>query len=178
MRIVIGIILFPFLCIFLSLFVLISDPAFTYLLLDNPDSVEPTRQLLRYFENKTELSSVFSSDEQTHLKDVKHLLAYAYYILELLIVVVTFCMLDNWRKVIKWGSAILVLMLLLAAIIPFETFFTSFHKLLFPQGNWMFAIDSTLITFYPQTFFAQYGMAIALNSLIAALAFIIVSRRG
>jgi integral membrane protein (TIGR01906 family) len=178
MRIVIGIVLFPFLCIFLSLFVLISDPAFTYLLLDNPDSVEPTKQLIGYFENKAALPSVFSSDEQAHLKDVKQLLAYAYYILELLIVIVTFCMIDNWRKIIKWGSALLVLMLLIAAIIPFETFFTTFHKLLFPQGNWMFAADSTLISFYPQTFFAQFGLAIALNSLLAALAFIIVSRRG
>lgn len=178
MKVVIGIILFPFLCIFLSLFVLLSDPAFIYLSLDNQEAVEPTKQLLQYFEHKAEMPAIFTAGEQAHLEDVRQLLSYAYYILELLIVAVTFCMLDNWRKVIKWGSALLVLLLLLAIAAPFDTFFTNFHKIFFPQGNWMFATDSTLITFYPTVFFTNFAIAIALNSLVAALAFIIVSRRG
>jgi integral membrane protein (TIGR01906 family) len=178
MRTFIGIILFPFLCLFLSLFVLLSDPAFTYLLLDNPNAVQITRQLLQYFEHNAEMPAIFAADEQSHLADVKHLLSYAYYILELLTVIVMFCMLDNWRKVIRLGSALLALLLLFAFLIPFDTFFTNFHKIFFPQGNWMFSADSTLITFYPTAFFMQFGISIAINALVAAFAFIIVSRKG
>lgn len=178
MKTAIGIILFPFLCLFLSLFVLLSDPAFTYLLLDNQDAVQPTRQLLQYFEHKAEMPAIFATDEQAHLADVKHLLSYTYYILELLAIIVTFCMLDNWRKVIKWGSALLALLLLFTFFIPFDVFFTNFHKIFFPQGNWMFSADSTLITFYPTAFFMQFGIAIAINALVAASALIIVSRKG
>ncbi len=178
MKIAVGIIFFPFLCIFLSLFVLLSDPAFTYLLLDNPNAVQPTRQLLQYFQHKSEMPAIFTVDEQAHLRDVSQLLSYAYYILGLLVVVVTFCMFENWRKVIRWGSALLVLLLLLAFFIPFDIFFTNFHKIFFPQGNWMFSADSTLITFYPTVFFMQFGIAIAINALVAAFAFIIVSRKG
>jgi len=178
MRIAIGIVLFPFLCLFISMFVLLSDPAFTYLLLDNPDAVQPTKQLLQYFKYHSEMPSLFAADEKAHLADVRNLLTYAYYVLEFLAITVTFCMLANWRKVIKWGSALLVLILLFAFLIPFDTFFTYFHKILFPQGNWMFSADSTLITFYPTVFFIRFGIAIAINALIAAFAFIIVSRRG
>jgi integral membrane protein (TIGR01906 family) len=160
------------------LFVLLSDPAFTYLLLDNQNAVQPTRQLLQYFNGKAEIPDVFSADEQAHLADVKQLLVYAYYMAVFLTAAAMFCMLDNWRKVIKWGGALLALLLLLAFLIPFDTFFTTFHKIFFPQGNWMFAADSTLIIFYPAEFFMQFGIAIAINALVAAFAFIIVSRRG
>jgi uncharacterized membrane protein len=69
-------------------------------------------------------------------------------------------------------------MLIIGFLIPFETLFTYFHLTLFPQGNWMFPPDSILVQFYPATFFANYGLAIALNSLVAACILLIVSRKG
>jgi len=177
-KIVIGIILFPFMCLFLSFFVLLSDPAFTYLLLDNPEAVQPTKQLMPYFWRQAEVPAIFNEQEKAHLADVKQLISYAYYLLEILIVVVTYCMVDDWRKVIRWGTALLAVLIAIAAIVPFDTFFTYFHTTLFPQGNWQFPIDSTLIQFYPATFFVNYSIAIAVHALITAFTFIIVSRKG
>lgn len=178
MKLVIGIILFPLMCLLLSFFVLITDISFTYLLLDNPEAIQPTKQLMQYFFGKAEVPAVFSPDEREHLADVKQLISYAYYVLEILIIIVAYCMLENWRKIIKWGSALLVLLLLLAFLMPFDNFFTHFHEIFFPQGNWMFAADSTMIMFYPTAFFMNYGIAIAVHALIVAGTFIIVSRRG
>lgn len=165
----IGIILFPFLCLFISFFVLLSDPAFTYLLLDNPEAIQPTKQLIEYFFHKAEIPSIFATDEKSHLEDVRQLISYAYYLFGILIIVVVYCMLDNWRKIIRWGTGLLAALLLLVALIPFDTFFTTFHNILFPQGNWQFAADSTLMQFYPQIFFANYCIAIAMHALIVCL---------
>ncbi len=178
MKLVIGIILFPFMCILLSFFVLISDTSFTYLLLDNPEAVQPTKQLTQYFFGKVEVPTVFSSDERMHLADVKRLISYAYYVLEILIIILAYCMLENWRKIIKWGTGLLILLFLMAFLTPFDNFFTYFHEIFFPQGNWMFAADSTMIMFYPTAFFMNYSIAIAIHALIVAGIFIIVSRRG
>lgn len=178
MRTTIGIILFPLMCLLLSFFVLLTDPAFTYLLLDNPDAVQPTKQLMQYFWHKADVPNIFSADEKAHLADVRQLISYASYLLEILVIIVSYCMINNWRKVIRWGGGLLAALLLLAAAIPFDALFTHFHKLFFPQGNWMFAADSMLIQLYPETFFANYGIAIGIHALLAAFVFIIVSRRG
>ncbi len=176
----IGIIVFPFFCLLLSLQVLVSDPAFTYHSLKNPEAIEPTKQLFKYFEGRAEMPEIFNAEERSHLADVKHVLNYAYYLLEFFAIVLIFCMMDNWKKIIKYGTLLLLALLLFAYFIPFEAFFTYFHKIVFPQGNWQFPADSTLIQFYPGTFFALYAIAIAVNSLIAALSFfpLIVSRKG
>lgn len=39
------------------------------------------------------------------------------------------------------------------SIIFFNIFFTLFHKILFPQGNWQFPHNSLLIQTYPESFF-------------------------
>ncbi len=176
MKIAIGSIVFPLFCLLLSLQVLVSDPAFTYLLL-NQDSVEPTKQLFQYFQGK-EIPEIFNEQEKAHLQDVKHLLKYSYYLLEIIAVILAFCMIDDWRKIIKYGTILLIILLAAGFLIPFDSFFTSFHKILFPQGNWQFPADSMLIQLYPASFFENYGIAIGINALIAAATFIIVSRRG
>lgn len=63
---------------------------------------------------------------------------------------------------------------LLSLIGGFSELFTTFHLLLFPQGNWMFAADSYLITLYPQVFFAHMAAAIgALTLIVAGVAYLL-----
>ena len=83
--------------------------------------------------------------------------------------------------IIKKGTILLGTIFVLAIIIPFNKLFTMFHYVVFPQGNWMFAAKSTLISFYPNTFFATYALMIAIHAFITAatLYYIeIVIRRG
>lgn len=168
MKAVIGTIVFPIFCLLLSLQVLVNDPAFTYLLL-NKEAVGPTKQLFQYFQGKAEVPQIFDEQEKSHLQDVKHLLKYSYYLLEIITVILAFCLIDEWKKIIKYGTILLLILLAIGFFIPFDSFFTSFHELLFPQGNWQFATDSTLIQLYPASFFENYGIAIGINALLAAL---------
>ena len=180
MKILIGTIAFPLFCLLLSFNVLVNDPAFTYHLLKNLEAVKPTQQLFQYFESKAGMPEIFNSEEQSHLTDVKHVINYAYYLLEFFAIVLAFCMIDEWKKIVKYGTLLLLALLLIAYFIPFDTFFIYFHKILFSQGNWTFPADSTIIQFYPETFFVSYAIAIVLNSLVAAASFfpLIVSSRG
>lgn len=45
---------------------------------------------------------------------------------------------------------------LLISLILFRTFFNIFHQLLFPQGNWTFPPNSTLIQLFPESFWFIY----------------------
>lgn len=78
---------------------------------------------------------------------------------------------------LKSGSifslAFLVLLVLLV-LINFTASFDVFHRIFFPQGNWIFPYDSLLITLFPSNFF--FSMAkktIIINSAIITI-FILV----
>ena len=175
------IILFPFFCLLLSFFVLITDSSFTYLLLDNPESIQPTKQLLQYFIGQAEIPEVFDQVEKSHLADVKQIIQYSFILLAIFTLILAICMKNNWRQIIRRGTLLLFALVFFAAIIPFDRLFTWFHQILFPQGNWMFPATSTIITFYPLKFFVGYSIAIALHSVVIAATlnfFEIVSRRG
>lgn len=51
-----------------------------------------------------------------------------------------------------WINTCLFLLLLAISSIWWEELFTLFHQVMFPQGNWSFPLDSTLITLFPVRF--------------------------
>ncbi len=127
------------------------------------------------------MPEVFASQEKAHLIDVRRLLHGAYYLLEFLTIILIFCAWDNWKPIVQKGTLLLVIILGALLLIPFDTFFTNFHKIMFPQGNWTFPEESLLMQYYPATFFAAYALAIAIYAIITALTIMyieIVSRRG
>ncbi|WP_421083555.1 TIGR01906 family membrane protein [Rothia nasimurium] len=66
-----------------------------------------------------------------------------------------------------WATLILITGLAVAGVLGWETFFTTFHEVFFPQGNWQFALDDTLIRLYPPQFWID--AALAAGSLILLL---------
>ncbi len=66
-------------------------------------------------------------------------------------------------------------LLALLAVTNFTPFFSAFHGLFFPGGNWMFAPDSTLIILFPETFFMEFFMNIVLNTLLVLAMLFLVS---
>ena len=181
MRTKIGILIFPLFCILVSFTALITDPGFTYLLLkDSPkESVPVTKELLAYFiydlpDDK--LPAVFNEDEKSHLKDVKALIRFIFLLHFLSVPALLACsygeshseVFKRVKKIVKKGSLLLLMLIAILSLIPFQTLFTHFHYLFFPQGNWMFPADSTLITFYPKVFFLKYAVAIAVNAVAIA----------
>ncbi|VVB80776.1 Uncharacterised protein [uncultured archaeon] len=131
---------------------------------------------MKYF-IRGEMPEVFNAEEQSHLQDVKQLIRYGFIALLTTLLILLYC--NEWKKTAKWGTAALFAILAASAVIPFDSLFTKFHQIFFPQGNWIFAPDSTLITFYPQNFFLTYALSIAVYSVFLALLFLhFVSRRG
>ncbi len=175
----IGIILFPIFCLLFSFFVLITDPAFTYLFLENPESIEPTKQLFKYFAATAEIPEIFDQEEKAHLEDVAMVIRGTF----MLMILAALGLLTGkpYRQSVRQGTILLLIIVALIILIPFDSLFTGFHKIVFPQGGWIFAPESTLIQFYPIKLFATSALAIVIHSLITAffLNYLeIVSRRG
>jgi uncharacterized membrane protein len=174
----IGIMLFPLFCLLFSFFILMTDPAYTYLFLENPQSIQPTKQLFKYFAGTTEMPQIFNQEERNHLEDVAMVMRGAF----LLLIFVTLALLYlKQRQTIKQGTILLLIITALTIIVPFDALFTGFHKLVFPQGGWIFSPESTLIQFYPIELFATSTISIIVHALITAffLNYLeIVSRRG
>jgi len=172
----IGTIIFPLFCILLSFFILITDSHFTYSLLEKNESIQPTKQLMQYLIWRGEMPEAFNTQEKSHLQDVKQLIKFSLIALLLTILILMYCGFNT-----KIGTIILIALLATSSIIPFEKLFTNFHYIFFPQGNWAFPPESTLITFYPANFFATYALSIAIYAVFAALLityFQIVSKKG
>ena len=164
-------VLFLLVCLFLSFFSLVTDSAFTFILLDE-SAIPTTQQYLQYVLFSDSMPIVFTEDESSHMRDVAWIIRSSLVILVLLVLTLWKKGLD--LKSVKRGTLLLIGFLIFCAIVPFDSLFTYFHYIFFPQGNWQFAADSTLITFYPASFFLNYAIAIALNSIAIALASLIV----
>jgi len=54
-----------------------------------------------------------------------------------------------------WITCGLIVFVLLAAIIDFNTFFMQFHRIFFTEGSWLFYEEDTLIQLYPLPFWSD-----------------------
>ncbi|MBW3019082.1 DUF1461 domain-containing protein, partial [Candidatus Woesearchaeota archaeon] len=64
-------------------------------------------------------------------------------------------------------------MLVVCAIIPFNSVFTAMHHILFPQGNWQFPADSMLIQYYPSGFWNEYYLIAGFIIVMLAVLFML-----
>jgi len=155
-------------CVLLSFFVLLTDSNFTNNLLKNNEAKEPTKQLVRNFFFMAPMPQVFNEQESAHMTDVAWLIRLGLVIL--IFATILLLALKPTARTIYYGAGILTALLLILAIIPFETVFTKFHQVFFPQGNWQFSSDSTIIQYYSYDFFYKYAVFIGVYSLLAAFA--------
>lgn len=170
-----GIIIFPIFCLLLSLCVLVTDVELTTSLLENKEAVEPTKQLIKHFFFLDDMPSQFNEKEAEHMEDVAWLIRLAF------IAMLACCAILYWQRkshkhITRFGSASLIILLTLFAVTPFQTIFTYFHKIFFPQGNWQFAADSTIIQYYPFEFFMNYTIVWWAYALLIAIFLYVFSR--
>ena len=132
-----------------------------------------------------ELKVPFEENAMTHMQDVKKMFFYVEVIFYLSLLIVTgmftyykknkknqieFLKYGGWTTIISLGS------LLMFALVGFNTLFTWFHKIFFPQGNWQFASNSLLIQIFPIGFFIFISLKIFLLAFIFGIVFIVVSK--
>lgn len=134
------------------------------------NAIMGSRQLSGYFQGKAGLPDDFDEKEAKHLEDVRKVLQLLQIALLILIVVLAGLLsMAETKKLLLYGGMITLALVILSSAIPFHLLFTAMHHALFPQGNWMFEADSTLIQYYPQELFMSYAYTIGMTiSLIAA----------
>lgn len=137
-----------------------------------------------FLSGKEDLMLNYTSSEISHMNDVKRVinyLDYAFY-LSLLICtgIITWYRKDQKlvRKLLFYGGIFttgFLGLLLICIFFGFDSTFNVFHKIFFPQGNWIFPIDSLLIQTFPLEFFIGMSYKIFLIALILGGLFILGS---
>ena len=110
--------------------------------------------------------------EKSHLADVKDIMN-DLPIVFIVLLLLFFSLLQRTkekRKILLYGGLATVAIPVVLAIIPFDSVFTAFHQLFFPQGNWMFAQSSLLIQIYPSQFFYDAAFRIFAQGAVIGLA--------
>jgi len=130
------------------------------------DAINKHAQVFDFFKTGT-LTLEMTEQEVSHMQDVRTLY-HNFIIISLLLITITGYISYkkrpkiNFRPIIKTVAIIGVI----TAIIP-NQLFSLFHKIFFPQGNYTFPIDSTLISLYPASyFFSLFFWTIGLTVII------------
>jgi len=55
------------------------------------------------------------------------------------------------------------------AVTSFDWFFTTFHEIFFPQGNWQFPMGDHMITLFPDRFWSDVTLLVGLVALVLAI---------
>ncbi|MFT4147627.1 MAG: TIGR01906 family membrane protein [Micrococcaceae bacterium] len=131
-------------------------------------------------------TKVFTANEIAHMSDVKTLMNIAMFGSILFFVVVGILGLFLFRKHNKGGMVRgffagsvltlgIIVVLTFFAKLNWESFFTRFHTLFFPNGNWQFDKDSTLIRLFPNQFWVDAGTWTVVLTAVFAVIFMILS---
>ncbi|MBL8155171.1 MAG: TIGR01906 family membrane protein [Anaerolineae bacterium] len=122
---------------------------------------------------------LFNVRELQHMRDVKAVTQVAYLgaITGGLVAVVSALILYRLDRRLVWlslrGGGLLTLSLVIAivvaAIVSWDSFFTTFHSLFFEGGTWQFAYSDTLIRLFPEQFWFDAALVIGGLTVIGAL---------
>ncbi|MFM9149434.1 MAG: DUF1461 domain-containing protein [Solirubrobacterales bacterium] len=132
-------------------------------------------------------SPAFGSDEVRHMEDVRAVVrgALVLWLVAVLAVVPSLLVLRGRGAgtipvVLKRGAVATVAAVIvvgLFAALSFDTFFQTFHDLLFEPGSWQFPADSTLLALYPTRFWTvATALLVGLTLIQAAILALVPGR--
>lgn len=137
-----------------------------------------------FLNDEKPLDLQYTSEEYSHLLDVKKVMRSVdiifYFSMLIFTSIITLTRRNPTlqRKMFKIGgitTTSFLLLLVILSIFAFNGLFTLFHQMFFPQGNWIFANDSLLITTFPIEFFIKIARNIFILSLISGTFLIYLS---
>jgi len=141
------------------------------------------KNVFLFLDGKQKLSTSFTAAEVSHLEDVKQVMKYADYMFYILLLGFTLTIIFYRKKkdfllnlLHLGGKVTFAVMILLGAfsLIFFDALFAMFHRIFFPQGNWLFAADSKIIQTFPLDFFISLSRNIFLLTLFLGILFILL----
>lgn len=121
---------------------------------------------------------VLGPDERSHMADVRRVLlaaALAFGAAAIVGAAILFRQRDSaraWRVVSRaaGGFAAVIGIIGALALVSFDTAFTLFHLVAFPQGNWAFdPRTQRLVQLFPEQFWSDTAIALAVAILVAAV---------
>jgi integral membrane protein (TIGR01906 family) len=135
------------------------------------------------FPNGTPL---FNGREMRHMQDVQTVTQMAFALL--IANGITFVAISTWLwhkqrlfQAIRDGSLLTLSMIgaiVVVAVVAWDTFFTSFHRLFFESGTWRFAYSDTLIRLFPEQFWFDAALMIGGLTGLEALLLLVMGLRG
>ena len=121
--------------------------------------------------------SLFTSDERSHMADVRAVFRGAE-IAALLALVVAAVRIARARgrgvalRLVRAGALLaagMVAVIGVGAAVAFDPLFLLFHEVFFPQGNFLFGSDSNLLRLYPEWYWQGITAGVGLSFVAAAL---------
>lgn len=131
------------------------------------------------------LQGNFTSAETSHLEDVKKVMKGANIVFFTALIALLFLgfylyKLNELGDGLFYGgvaSLVAISFFGLIGVLSFDYLFEAFHRVFFPQGNWMFAADSLIITLFLAEFFAAAAGKILIFVLLLSAVFMLVGYR-
>ena len=132
-------------------------------------------------------SFAFDADAFQHLDDCNTLINSIVPGVGIAGIIAVFCLvfllvMRQWRWLARMLTvAPLILIICFAwmgtwAFLDFGSFFSAFHGVFFPQGNWTFSYESLLICMYPTGFWMGMGILWLATTLIASIIVLAIGR--
>ncbi|WP_237233295.1 TIGR01906 family membrane protein [Rothia nasisuis] len=129
--------------------------------------------------------AAFQASEVHHMTDVKHVMLSATVFAVVMLVLALISarslrlrapgVLRSSLFAGAWLTLLTCLALALTGLLGWERFFTAFHQLFFPQGNWQFAMSDTLIRLYPPQFWVDAAATAGILILLMAGALLAIT---
>lgn len=132
--------------------------------------------------------AMFNINELRHMHDVKVVTTYAYISAFSVGIGASIAAGLLWRSAqarqhlrtaLRNGAVLtltLIASIIIAALVSWDFFFTSFHTLLFESGTWRFAYSDTLIRLFPEQFWFDAAITIGALAAIGAALLLLLSR--
>ncbi len=147
--------------------------------LSNKDFSNYQEGVLGFLLNRSELPKQMTELEKLHMEDVKKLFLSCSLILFFSIFVFLLLFIlgkkkdylsKAWEglKISGFFSLFIIILLLFFSLFNFDNLFVYFHKIFFPQGNWMFPASSLMIQVFPEELFKSLTISSFISSFILA----------
>ena len=177
---ILGILLTPIVIIVFSTSLLLFHMPFYEALLEetNVDDQGLTQQFFHFILEDRPMNGL-TVNELLHLEDVKQVIFWFRVVTVIsLAAYVLLLALAFDKRILVYGGGLTIVLIGLAAVVPFDRLFLWFHVVTFPQGNYLFSQTAVLPSTYTEEFFGLFAQTIALWSLIFSLIFMLLHRIG
>lgn len=132
-------------------------------------------------------TEMYNVRELQHMRDVKVVTRIAFFVTLIvgavaILAAIALKRLDpkSLRRALFSGSILtlsLIAIVVIVAILSWDTFFTTFHRLFFEGGSWQFAYSDTLIRLFPEQFWFDAALTIGGLTVLVALVILRLTTR-